>query len=207
MSGTTTVPGVLLAAGAGRRAGGPKALRRDAAGVPWVVATARAMRTAGCSPVVVTTGCGHAQVRRLLPGELAGEAVMIRYVPDWRTGLAASLRAGLREAIRLAAPAALIHLVDLPGVGPAAIRRVLTAVPITPMSIHRAGYGGRPGHPVLIGSAHYEAVRAAAAGDTGAGPYLRRAQAALIPCDDIADGADADHSEAVAPGRHAWDPH
>lgn len=54
MSGVTTVPGVLLASGAG----GPKALRRDAAGVPWVVATARAMAAAGCAPVVVTTATG-----------------------------------------------------------------------------------------------------------------------------------------------------
>lgn len=202
MSGITTVHGILLAAGAGRRSGGPKALRRDSSNLPWVVATARAMTVAGCSPVVVTTGCEHEQVR----DQLAGEKAVITYVSDWETGIAASLRAGLREVMRSGAPAALIHLVDLPRVGPAAIRRVLTTGPITPDSLRRACYDGTPGHPVLIGSAHYHEVIAATTGDTGAGRYLSGAGVTLIPCEDVADGADADYRADATRGRHAWDP-
>jgi CTP:molybdopterin cytidylyltransferase MocA len=201
MSGTTTIPGLLLAAGAGRRAGGPKALRRDSHGVPWVVATAKSMKAAGCAPVIVATGCEHEQVGQVLDGE----DVLTFYVDGWQSGLSASLRAGLREAIRLDSPAVLIHLVDLPGVGPAAIRRVLSAEPVTPATLHRASYAGQPGHPVLIGSAHYQAVLEAVSGDAGAGSYLNSNGAALVPCDDLADGADADHGDEPAEGGHAWD--
>ena len=43
----------MLAAGAGTRAGGPKALRRDADGVPWLHLAVAALRGGGCDPVLV----------------------------------------------------------------------------------------------------------------------------------------------------------
>ncbi|MFD1150126.1 NTP transferase domain-containing protein, partial [Saccharothrix hoggarensis] len=49
------VAGLLLAAGAGRRFGGPKALVAHG-GVLWVDRVAAVLRDAGCAPVVVVLG-------------------------------------------------------------------------------------------------------------------------------------------------------
>ena len=48
-----TAHGLLLAAGAGRRMGGPKALRVDADGTSWLVRSAGALLDGGCSGVTV----------------------------------------------------------------------------------------------------------------------------------------------------------
>ena len=49
------VAGLLLAAGAGRRFGGPKALA-EIDGEPLVLRALKALRAAGCSPVRVVLG-------------------------------------------------------------------------------------------------------------------------------------------------------
>lgn len=65
-------------------------------------------------------------------------------------------------------------------------------------SLRRASYDGRPGHPVLVGRDHWEALTAALAapaaeGDRGAGPWLRAAGVEPVECGDLWDGADRDH--------------
>ena len=51
-----SVEGLLLAAGAGRRMGMPKALVRDATGEPWLVRGVRTLREGGCDAVTVVLG-------------------------------------------------------------------------------------------------------------------------------------------------------
>ncbi|MEB0014942.1 NTP transferase domain-containing protein, partial [Glaciimonas sp. Cout2] len=63
--------------------------------------------------------------------------------------------------------------VDVPDLDAATVARVLDAdAGVTPDSLRQAVFGGRPGHPVLIGRAHWEPLRAQLTGDTGARPYL-----------------------------------
>ncbi|HET6529482.1 MAG TPA: NTP transferase domain-containing protein, partial [Actinoplanes sp.] len=50
------VAGLLLAAGAGRRMGTPKALLRDPDGTAWVTRSARVLVAGGCRPVLVVVG-------------------------------------------------------------------------------------------------------------------------------------------------------
>ncbi|HWR85187.1 MAG TPA: NTP transferase domain-containing protein, partial [Rhodoglobus sp.] len=50
------VTGIVLAAGAGTRAGGAKALRREPDGTPWLELAATALRDGGCERVVVVLG-------------------------------------------------------------------------------------------------------------------------------------------------------
>ncbi|MBA2738059.1 MAG: NTP transferase domain-containing protein, partial [Nocardioidaceae bacterium] len=52
----TPVAGLLLAAGAGRRMGGPKALVRGSDGRAWVASSTRRLLAAGCTPVRVVLG-------------------------------------------------------------------------------------------------------------------------------------------------------
>lgn len=194
--------GLLLAAGAGRRYGRPKALVTYQ-GRLLADRAVGALREGGCDPVVVVLGAAAGQVRAV--ADLAGCRVVDN--PQWETGMGSSLRAGLAELAGTGAVAVVVLLVDLPGVTGAAVRRV--AARAAPAALAVAGYGAgcgpgghrggdRPGHPVLLGRDHWPAVAAQAVGDTGARAYLRAnaGAVALVPCGDVADDRELD----VPPG-------
>lgn len=184
--------GVLLAAGAGRRAGGPKALRRDAEGSSWVVAGVRTLARGGCSPVIVTVGCRAREVAAVLAETESDAPVVVVWVDDWDTGQSASVRAGLTAASGTGAAAAVVHLVDLPDVGPEVVRRVIVGADAS--SLHRASYAGRPGHPVVLGRDHFDPVLDSLHGDHGARGYLQATPGVrLVDCSDLAGGDDVDH--------------
>jgi CTP:molybdopterin cytidylyltransferase MocA len=170
--------------------GRPKALV-EVDGEPLVRRALRALTDGGLAPVVVVLGARAAEVRAVLPdGVNAVEA------PDWADGMGASLRAGL-AALNGRAEAAVVHLVDLPGVPATAVARLAAAA--GPAVLARAAYGGRPGHPVLLGRAHWAAVGAAAVGDAGARGYLAgRTDVALVECGDLAVADDVDTPEQLA---------
>lgn len=179
--------GLLLAAGAGRRMGMPKALVAGADGVPWVVSAARALADGGCSDTVVVIGSRADDVRAVL----AGAPVTVVEALDWDSGMGASLAAGLDAIGGRDADAALIHLVDLPDVGADVIERLRAHA--APSVLARASYRSGPGHPVLIGREHWAAIAQQAGGDEGARGYLRRQKVESIDCSDLAIGHDVDH--------------
>ncbi|WP_395639774.1 NTP transferase domain-containing protein, partial [Pseudolysinimonas sp.] len=113
------VVGVVLAAGAGTRAGGPKVLRHDDAGMPWLHRAHDALRAGGCEAVLVVLGADADRARTLLPVD--AEVVV---AGNWADGLSASLRAGL-AALPADADAAVVTLVDLHGLPAEAVARVL----------------------------------------------------------------------------------
>jgi molybdenum cofactor cytidylyltransferase len=185
---TTSAPrvvGLVLAAGAGTRACGPKALRRDADGMPWLHRAVAALRGGGCDSVLVVLGADAALARALVPAEAT-----VVVAEDWVEGLSASLRAGLGAAPP-DATAAVVTLVDLPGLPAAAVERLL-APPLDPATLRRATYEARPGHPVVLGRDHWPAAATSAHGDHGAGRYLRDQGAELVELSGLWDGADAD---------------
>ncbi|MCG8152244.1 NTP transferase domain-containing protein [Pimelobacter simplex] len=186
--------GLLLAAGAGTRMGLPKALVRDASGIPWLTRSVEVLRAGGCSEVTVVLGASADEAASLLADD---PALAVVRCADWASGMGASLRAGL-EALAAASAvsaddaAALVHLVDLPDVTASVVRRVLAQADGAPLA--RAAYDGKPGHPVLLGRAHWAAVAAAAVGDRGARDYLaaHADEVVLVECRDLATGADVD---------------
>lgn len=189
------VAGLLLAAGAGSRMGVTKGVILGVDDLPWVAGAARRLAEGGCDPVVVAVGADRDRVAACL----RGETVEIVPVPDWTDGIGASLRRGL-----LAMPddvdAALVHLVDLPGVTAEAMRRVVEASATSTLA--RASFAGRPGHPVLIGRSHWGGVLDASAPSQGAGPYLAAHDVRLVECGDVAAGDDVDTPQALhASGR------
>ncbi|MFH9674353.1 NTP transferase domain-containing protein [Streptomyces sp. NPDC017405] len=183
------VAGLLLAAGGGRRLGGrPKALLPHR-GRPLVEHAAGVLRTAGCERVHVVLGARADEVRAR--AELGGCVLVDN--PDWADGMGSSLRAGLASLAGTGVRAALVSLVDQPGIGPAAVARVLGAYE-DDKSLVSAAYAGVRGHPVLFGAAHWRGIAASAAGDRGARAYLaaHAAEVRLVECADIAEPYDID---------------
>ena len=182
--------GLLLAAGAGRRMGRPKALV-ELDGEPLLRRALRVLADGGCAPVRVVVGAQADDVRALLPApELAVEA------PEWATGMGASLRAGLRALPE--ADAVLVHLVDLPGVDGRIVARLRSLA--APEVVARAAYHGVPGHPVLLGCRWWSDVADSASGDRGARDWLRgRADLRLVECADLGRGEDVDTPADLRP--------
>ena len=116
----TDVAAVVLAAGGGRRYGMPKALVEYEGSllVERAVRTARAV----CDPVLVVLGAQAVDVWR--QADLDGATVLANQ--DWETGMASSLRTGL-DGLRGwpgRVDAALVTLVDMPGMTPEALGRM-----------------------------------------------------------------------------------
>ena len=175
------VTGVVLAAGAGTRMGRPKALVVSD-GVPWVARAARLLLEAGCDRVVVVLGASAEKARMLVPVD---DAVVTVVNDRWSSGMASSLRAGLAAAT---GDAALVTLVDTPGLPVEAVRRVLGSG--SPLA--RAVYDNRPGHPVVIAREHWAALSASLEGDHGARAYLEAHAVTDVECGDLWNGLDVD---------------
>jgi nicotine blue oxidoreductase len=185
------IAGLVLAAGGGSRYGSPKALVR-LHGRLLVERAAELLAAGGCDPVLVVLGAAADEVRAaaVLPGPVVLN-------PDWATGMGSSLRAGL-AALPAAADAVVVTLVDTPGLGPEAVRRLVAAGWATGAA--QATYGGRRGHPVLLGRTVIREVAAAATGDRGAGPWLAAhpERVRLVPCDGTGDPRDVDVPDDLA---------
>lgn len=153
--------------------------------------------------MVVVVGAAADQVR----AELTTESVEVAEATNWPEGMSASLRTGLTTLTPpTAAPdlkgeveAVVVVPVDVPGLTEGAVVRVMRDAGAR--ALVRATYEGRPGHPVLIGRAHWDGVIASARGDEGARTYLREHRADTIECGDIADGTDADTLHDLPPGH------
>jgi len=183
------VAGLLLAAGAGRRMGRPKALVHDPDGTSWLLRAVTALADGGCAPVLVVLGAGHEPARELL----RGQDVQVVLARDWEQGMGASLRAGLAALDGESVEAALVTLVDLPDIGADVVDRVRRCGWDGRSSLARAIFAGRPGHPVLMGSEHWAAVCHKAIGDKGARDHLATHPVRSVDCTDLASGEDVDH--------------
>lgn len=192
-----TVLGLLLAAGAGRRMGTPKALLRDEAGIPFVARAIGVLLEGGCDSVMVVTGASAYEATGLLDetGWTDDPAVEVVVAEDWDEGMGASLRAGLSAALSTVASCSMVTLVDLPDVGADVVRRVLGQTPCDETALARASYDGQPGHPVLLGRDHWAGVIGSAHGDKGARDYLATNRPVPVECGDLATGRDMDSPE------------
>ncbi|WP_330441250.1 NTP transferase domain-containing protein [Micromonospora sp. NBC_00821] len=176
--------GLLLAAGAGRRYGRPKALV-ELDGVPLVRRGITLLSDGGCRPVHVVLGAGADQMPDL-PG-----AVLVRH-DRWFDGLGSSLLKGL-ASLPAAAPAAVVVLVDQPLLSPIAVRRVRAAYADGAV-IAVATYAGRRGHPILLTRRTWPLLNGYAVGDRGARDLLRDRPDLVVevPCDDVGSPVDVD---------------
>jgi CTP:molybdopterin cytidylyltransferase MocA len=168
--------GVVLAAGAGRRMGGPKGLLRTATGQSWAARAADVLHHAGCDPVLVAVGAAGEDVAESLPGYATPVPV-----EGWEEGLGASLRTALGHVDPEASDAVVIVPVDTLDLVADDVYEVLAAIP-GPLrtGLARAVHDGTPGHPVVIGTDHLGRAIAESAGEHGPRVLLRTATAVEI---------------------------
>lgn len=181
--------GVVLAAGAGVRFGGPKALAR-LDGERLVDRAVRTLRDGGCAPVLVIQGAASVE-------PVDAEVVTN---PDWADGMGSSLRAALAALQpRADVQAAVLMLVDTPWVASVAVHRVIARhdVPGALALAVQATYDDVPGHPVLLDRSTWDDVVALATGDQGARGWLRAHRDEVVPvdCSGTGDPRDVDRPE------------
>ena len=154
---------IVLAAGGSSRMGAVKQLL-EIGGSPLVERSVRAALGARAHPVAVVVG---AEAEGVLAA-LAGLDILAVRNPDWASGMASSIRAGMGGLLGAepSLDAVLVALCDHPALLPEAILRLADAHCSTGL-IAAARYGGRNGAPAVFGRDQFAAL-AALTGDEGA---------------------------------------
>jgi CTP:molybdopterin cytidylyltransferase MocA len=134
------IAAVVLAAGRGRRAGGPKALLRIG-GTTFLEHVSALVRRPGVGRLIVVLGHDAPRVAAAVP---ASSIVVINEA--WAEGMLSSVHAGLAAAEGDGADAVLLHPVDHPLVEAATIDRVIAALQ-DGARIAVPSHDGRRGHP------------------------------------------------------------
>jgi CTP:molybdopterin cytidylyltransferase MocA len=189
-----TVAGLVLAAGEGRRLGRPKALL-EVDGERLVDRAVRVLHEAGCTPVYVVAGAAPLED---VVAHGSGPVIVVDN-PDWSTGMGSSVRHGLAA---VGEEAVVVMVVDTPGIGAVAVRRLIDAF-AAGASVAVATYGGAPRNPVLIAREHFADVGVLAVGDVGARAFLAARPDVVTPveCSDVADPSDIDTLEELRTAR------
>ena len=172
--GAVRVLAIVLAAGEGRRMGGPKALLRLDE-TTFLARVCRLLARPGLSSVIAVLGAEAERVRAEagLPGD-----VKVVVNKRWPEGMLTSVWAGLDAADSAGADAALLHPVDNPFVEPATIDAVLAAL-AGGAEIAVPSHAGHRGHPAGFARATFSALRAAPI-DRGARAVLARDPARVV---------------------------
>lgn len=180
--GSTRLPDIaciVLAAGGGRRFGGPKQL----AAVDGKPLLEHVLDVAP-DPVTVVLGAYAQDVQAAI--DLTGVRTVV--CDGWREGQAASLRAGV--AALGPVDAAIVLLGDMPYITPQVIAGAVDHLTGRCDAV-RTLYHGEPGHPVVLGRRVLEAVPGLR-GDVGARQLLRSFRVREWEAGHLCDPTDID---------------
>ncbi|MGZ9718566.1 NTP transferase domain-containing protein [Rhizobium miluonense] len=187
---------VLLAAGKASRMGegGAHKLLAEFDGIPLVRRSALTAMASGGSAVVTVMGHRRDDIERAL-GDLAVERV---YNPDYASGMASSLVAGVGTRAAQKADGVLVMLADMPGVTGGDLKTMIAAFrKANGQAIVRAVSGGKRGNPVILPRSVLNAVMRLE-GDVGARHIIETSGLPVIDV-EIGEAAhlDVDTPEAV----------
>jgi molybdenum cofactor cytidylyltransferase len=162
------ISAILLAAGESRRMGRPKQLL-EWQGKTLLQHVLESLIHSEADEIILVLGHEAEKIRKSLP-ELP---IKIVINPDYRTGMASSLRRGLL-ALDPQSEAFLLCLADQPGIGPEIVNTIIrTFRQADPgPGIIRPVYRGRRGHPVLISTRYLKEALQLLQGDVGARQIL-----------------------------------
>ncbi|HXH24157.1 MAG TPA: nucleotidyltransferase family protein [Vicinamibacterales bacterium] len=166
------LPAIILAAGASRRMGRPKALLPAEGGRPFVAQIVRTLAAAGLEEIVVVTGPDHDAIADAVAQDRPPVSPRFARNPEPERGQLSSLWVGMDAALRPSSEGMLVTLVDVPGITPAVVSAVVEAWRRTRAPIVRPAIGERHGHPVVFDRAVFGELRAAPL-DAGAKAVVR----------------------------------
>lgn len=172
----TSLYTVILAAGGSRRLGQPKQLLRKQRETLLL----RSLRIAhGITPHRVVLVLGAQRLRlRLAIGRWHCPPTRIVDNGRWPDGMGTSLDQGLR-ALPPACGAALLLLVDQPGITRRGLQPLLRVARRHPQKLVASWYSGRPGVPAIIPRRYWRELRRLG-GDQGARGLLRSRRSELV---------------------------
>lgn len=190
---------IVLAAGTASRMGTQKLLL-PLGGRPLVCYAVEAAGQSAADTVVVVLGHMADEVARALP---EGRWRMV-VNPNFGSGMASSLRAGLLALPRSAA-GAVVMLGDEPLVEARTVDAVLSAAARAPDHIHVATYAGRRGHPAYFPARLFPEL-AAIEGDEGGRSVISR-HVELVREVELGEARDldADTPQAYAELASEWE--
>jgi molybdenum cofactor cytidylyltransferase len=161
---------IILAAGNSSRLGRPKQLLpyRGKTLLTHVVAEALA---APLQPVVVVTGAHEADIRDSLAGQLAD----IVYNPQWETGMASGIVAGLDKALSMQPhlQSVIVAVCDQPYISAELFRALMEQHTVSGKGLIACSYSETLGTPVLFDGRYFKEL-SVLSGDAGAKQLLRR---------------------------------
>ena len=137
---------IILAAGASKRMGYPKALL-SYRGRPFLAGIMEACYAAGVEKRVVVLGYYHDKIRE----EIDLSDVVVAMNEDLEAGPIGSIRAGLAALAPFPVDGVVVWPVDRPHVAVATVEALLDAFRTTHQPIVVPTHGGHRGHPVLFG--------------------------------------------------------
>jgi molybdenum cofactor cytidylyltransferase len=187
---------VLLAAGKASRMGegGSHKLLAEFEGVPLVRRSASVAIASGASHIVAVTG----HRREEIEDALNGLAVEVVFNPDYASGMASSLVAGVGTLAAQKADGILVMLADMPGVTNDDLKTLISAFrEANGQAIVRAVSGGKRGNPVILPRSVLNAVMRLE-GDVGARHIIETSGLPVVDV-EIGEAAhlDVDTPEAV----------
>jgi CTP:molybdopterin cytidylyltransferase MocA len=169
---------VILAAGEGRRYGGPKQLHAIG-GRPMLEVVCETVAAAGVVDRTVVLGARAEQIAAAV--DMHGAATVV--CDRWRDGQAASLRCAL-DSIDPAVDEVLVVLGDGPSLSAEAVRRVAAGA-----GPRAADYGRGRSHPVVLPRGTWPSLPPS--GETPG----RSIDVALVDCRGLPEPGDVDYSE------------
>jgi molybdenum cofactor cytidylyltransferase len=193
------VGAVILAAGQASRmaASGSHKLLAEFDGVPLVKKSVQSVLAGGVDEAVMVTGYRAGDIRAAL-GDMAGDPrLSIVDNRDYASGMASSLRTGLRP-LRGHADGVLVMLADMPGISADDLRKLVEAFRTSGGEvIIRAVFAGKRGNPVILPKATFDAI-SKLEGDIGARPVIEKSGLEIIDIDiGAAAHLDTDTPEAI----------
>lgn len=155
------LPALILAAGASRRMGFPKALLQTPEGRLFVAHLVRTLNEVGLENIGIVTGVHHDAIVDAVTAD--DPVVLPRFIrnPAPDRGQLSSVWVGMDALLEPASEGLLITLVDVPLVSASTVVKVVDAWTRTRAPITRPAMGPRHGHPVIFDRVVFDELRRA----------------------------------------------
>ncbi|MFI5345879.1 MAG: NTP transferase domain-containing protein [Elusimicrobiota bacterium] len=195
--GGVKIPGLVLAAGRGRRFGGGSKMLADVDGRPVLRHAVESALGSRLDPVIVVLGAGAEAGLKAIEG-LDDPRLRVVFNPAWASGKASSFQVGLRE-VPADAPGVVALLGDMPRVKPWLIDRVVSEFELSGrfcFPIYPGPEGPEKGHPTAYPRELFGEIGNLIGDDTAMAAVRRHwSEAVKIPLDDANTQADIDTAQ------------